>query len=86
MGVSSPTHWRTPLPREEAMDMEFKPDHLGDRTSLYCPCCGDDGAFSDRSGEFYDGQPLDCECTGHVSVSAEEEPYILTFCEVDHGV
>jgi hypothetical protein len=44
---------------------------------LECPCCGDDGAEANGVDEwFYDGQPLLCGCLGHVSVCADEDPYI----------
>ncbi len=39
---------------------------------LECPCCGDDGAMTDRWGRFYDGQPLKCGCVGWVSVGEDD--------------
>jgi hypothetical protein len=45
-------------------------------TTLVCPCCGDDGAVSDASGYFTDGQPLTCGCPGMVSVDTESDPFI----------
>ena len=47
-------------------------------TYLECPCCGDDGAVSDRDGLFADGQSLICGCPGWVSVDSETEPWIHT--------
>jgi hypothetical protein len=44
--------------------------------TLECPCCGDDGAVSDASGYFTDGQPLMCGCPGMVSVDSESDPFI----------
>jgi hypothetical protein len=44
--------------------------------ALECPCCGDTGATGDSAGMFYDGQPLECGCLGHVSVD-EEEAHVL---------
>jgi hypothetical protein len=43
------------------------------RTTLECPCCGDDGAVSDEHGLFYDGQELVCGCNGFVSVEGEDD-------------
>jgi hypothetical protein len=43
---------------------------------LECPCCGDDGAQSDADGYFMDGQTLICGCSGWVSVSADDRPWI----------
>ena len=55
----------------------------GEREPLYleCPCCGDVAA----SGEmFTDGQPLECACRGHVSVTADEEPHVfIDDCECE---
>lgn len=45
-------------------------------TFLECPCCGDDGAESDRDGVFEDGQLLICGCAGWVSLDTESEPWI----------
>jgi hypothetical protein len=39
---------------------------------LECPCCGDDGAISDGSGLFYDGQVLCCGCKGWVTVDEDD--------------
>ena len=36
--------------------------------TLECPCCGDIGATADADGMFFDGQPLECGCPGHVAV------------------
>jgi predicted RNA-binding Zn-ribbon protein involved in translation (DUF1610 family) len=44
--------------------------------SLECPNCGDTGAICGPDMTFYDGQPLECGCKGHVSVDAELDPYI----------
>jgi hypothetical protein len=43
---------------------------------LECPCCGDDGAYPDKNGEFYDGQPLTCGCVGHVCVEEDGDVWI----------
>jgi hypothetical protein len=46
--------------------------------ALECHCCGDTAATCDSDGLFYDGQPLECGCLGHVSVDEEEAHiYIL---------
>lgn len=45
-------------------------------TTLECPCCGDDGATSDAEGLFYDGQPLECGCPGHVCVDEDDGAWI----------
>lgn len=47
----------------------------GQRQTLECPCCGDDGAVS-ANGEFYDGQSLICGCVGSVSVDEDGEAWI----------
>lgn len=43
--------------------------------SLECPCCGDVGAIADEHGYFFDGQSLECGCSGYVSVG-EDDVYI----------
>ncbi len=48
---------------------------------LECPCCGDDGAVSDESGLFNDGQPLICGCPGAVSVEDNEGAWINNYDE-----
>jgi len=46
--------------------------------ALECHCCGDTAVTCDSDGMFYDGQPLECGCLGHVSVDEEEaHVYIL---------
>jgi hypothetical protein len=40
---------------------------------LECPCCGCEGAESSAAGMFFDGQPLICGCSGHVSVDLEDD-------------
>ena len=52
---------------------------------LECTCCGDVGAVSDPRGYFSDGQDLVCECIGSVSVDAETDPYIITYCTDTEG-
>ena len=44
--------------------------------TLECPCCGEDGAYSDAEGFFYDEQELACGCDGWVCVDEDDEPYI----------
>ncbi len=46
------------------------------KSSLECPCCGDDGATADDNGEFFDGQPLTCGCPGHVNVEEDGDVWI----------
>jgi hypothetical protein len=43
---------------------------------LECPCCGSEGAVSDQSGQFYDGQPLICPCAGLVAVDEDGDIYV----------
>ena len=44
-------------------------------TTLECPSCGEDGAYSDPDGNFYDEQELVCGCDGWVTVD-EDDVYI----------
>jgi len=46
------------------------------RVYLECPCCGDDGAVSDREGWFHDGQALLCGCSGWVSLDEDGDAWI----------
>ena len=45
-------------------------------TCLECPCCGCEGAFADEDGRFYDGQPIVCGCTGHISVDEDGDAWV----------
>ena len=47
------------------------------KTTLECPCCGNDGADSDEMGMYYDQQELICGCVGHVVVD-EDDVWINT--------
>lgn len=44
--------------------------------SLECPCCGDDGAFPNANGLYYDEQALVCGCLGLVAVDEDGVAYI----------
>lgn len=52
--------------------------------TLECPCCGDDAAWGYPADMVYDGQPLACGCSGHVSVDSENEPFVNVW-ECDCG-
>ena len=52
---------------------------------LECPCCGDVGAVANADGFFHDGQDLVCECLGCVSMDAETDPCIITYCTDTEG-
>lgn len=57
-------------------------DRDPDINELECPCCSDVGATADPFGFFYDGQPLECGCDGHVSCDSENPPTINAYdCE-----
>lgn len=43
---------------------------------LSCPCCGDAGAVADDDGDYTDGQPLECGCSGHVAVEEGQAPEV----------
>jgi hypothetical protein len=51
-------------------------DRAAGRTTLECPCCGDDGCESNDRGEFFDGQSLTCGCPGWVTVEEDGEAWI----------
>jgi len=56
---------------------------MSKRTTLECPCCGNDGAESDRHGRYRDGQLLICSCEGHVMCCSEEAPRVWTADDCD---
>lgn len=43
---------------------------------LSCTCCGDVAAVADDDGEFTDGQPLECGCSGWVAVEEGSPPVV----------
>lgn len=53
---------------------------------LECPCCGEDGAVSDKDMMFQDGQNLICACDGFVVTDDEDdEPHIfIDNCQIEH--
>lgn len=51
-------------------------DRRAEMSYIECPCCGEEGAYSDGNGEYFDGQSLICGCPGIVSADSEEDPWI----------